>query len=116
MPDNLPPREPHRAVDYIIKHAKEYADAKAKRVHLEEFRKSKKALLMKAALAKGYEAANAQDREAYADPEYQQLLDGIKEAIEVEEFLRWRLEACKMRVDIWRTEQANARMEIKATE
>ena len=39
--------DPHDAVDYIIKHARQFADAKAQRVYLEEFRKSKKALLMK---------------------------------------------------------------------
>ena len=37
-----------------------YGAAKAQRVYLEEFRKSKKALLMKEALTMGYEAANAQ--------------------------------------------------------
>ena len=63
---------PHAAVDFILKNAPSFAKAKAQRVYLEEFRKSKKALLMKDALAKGIEAANAQEREAYADPEYLQ--------------------------------------------
>mgnify|MGYP003338271592 CR=1 FL=1 len=43
--------EPNKAVDYILKHSAEYAKAKSKRVYLEEFRKTKKALLMKDALA-----------------------------------------------------------------
>jgi hypothetical protein len=107
---------PHQAVDFIIKNAPTFAKAKAKRVYLEEFRKSKKALLMKDALLKGIEAANAQEREAYADPEYLQLLEGLASAIEIEETLKWHLEAAKMRTDIWRTEQANARMEGRATE
>ena len=107
---------PHQAVDFIIKKAPEYAKAKAKRVYLEEFRKSKKALLMKDALQKGIEAVNAQEREAYSDPEYLQLLEGLAEAIEIEETLKWHLEAARMRTDIWRTEQANARMEGRATE
>jgi hypothetical protein len=107
---------PHQAVDFIIKKAPEFAKAKSKRVYLEEFRKSKKALLMKDALLKGIEAANAQEREAYADPEYLQLLEGLASAIEIEETLKWHLEAARMRTDIWRTEQANARMEGKATE
>lgn len=38
--------DPHKAVDYIIKNAGKFAQAKANRVYLEEFRKSKKALLM----------------------------------------------------------------------
>ena len=107
---------PHKAVEFIIKNAPKYAKAKSERVYLEEFRKSKKALLMKDALARGIEAANAQEREAYADVEYQELLTGLASAIEAEETLKWHLEAARMRTDIWRTEQANARMEVKATE
>jgi hypothetical protein len=107
---------PHQAVDFIIKKAPEFAKAKSKRVYLEEFRKSKKALLMKDALLKGIEAANAQEREAYSHPEYLVLLQGLAAAIEIEETLKWQLEAARMRTDIWRTEQANARMEGRATE
>jgi hypothetical protein len=106
---------PYKAVDFIIKNAPLFAKAKADRVYLEEFRKSKKALLMKDALKQGIEAANAQEREAYADPEYIELLRGLAEAIEKEETLRWQLEAARMKTDIWRTEQANARLETKAT-
>lgn len=106
---------PYRAVEFIFKHAPEYAKAKAERVLLEEFRKSKKALLMKEALKMGIEAANAQEREAYADPEYVELLHGLAAAIEKEEALKWQLEAARMKTDIWRTEQANARLEVKAT-
>ena len=108
--------EPNRAVDYILKHSADYAKAKSQRVFLEEFRKSKKALLMKDALANGIEAANAQEREAYAHPEYQELLKGLAEAIEKEELLKWNLEAARMRTDIWRTEQANNRMTDRAAQ
>ena len=107
--------EPNKAVDYILKHSADYAKAKSQRVFLEEFRKSKKALLMKDALAQGIEAANAQEREAYAHPEYQELLKGLAAAIEIEESLKWNLEAARMRCDIWRTEQANNRMTEKVT-
>jgi hypothetical protein len=104
--------DPHAAVDYIIKHAKQFADAKAQRVYLEEFRKSKKALLMKQSLET---ALGAQERDAYAHPEYIELLRGIEIAVQVEEKLRWDLIAAQARVDIWRTEQANLRNEGKAT-
>lgn len=106
---------PYKAVEYIIAKAPVFAKAKADRIFLEEFRKSKKALLMKDALSKGIEAANAQEREAYADPEYQELLRGLQAAIEAEETLKWMLEAARMKTDIWRTEQANIRLEVKAT-
>ena len=39
-------RDPHKAIDFIYRQAPLYAKAKAERVRLEEFRKSKKALLM----------------------------------------------------------------------
>jgi hypothetical protein len=104
----------HAAIDFIILNSGDYAKAKAKRVFLEEFRKSKKALLMKEAILK-FEAVNAQEREAYSHPEYQELLKGLAAAIEVEEDLKWKLEAARMRVDCWRTEESTKRMEMRAT-
>jgi hypothetical protein len=107
--------DPHKAIDYIIHNANRYAQAKANRIFIEEFRKSKKALLMKDALARGYEAVNAQEREAYSDPEYIEILKGIKEATKQEEELKWLLEAARMRIDVWRTEQATARSQVSVT-
>jgi hypothetical protein len=103
----------HEAIDFIFQNAPEYAKAKAERVYLEEFRKTKKALLMKAALQK-YEAVSAQEREAYAHPEYQELLKGLQAAIEIEEELKWKLEAARLRVEVYRTEEASARMQMRA--
>lgn len=105
-------RDPHDAVDYIIANAKKFAKAKSERVYLEEFRKSKKAILMKQSMET---AANAQEREAYSHPEYIELLRGLQAAVEVEEKLRWDLIAAQARVEIWRTEQANNRAEGRAT-
>lgn len=107
--------DPHKAIDYMIANATAYAQAKADRILLEEFRKTKKALLMKEALSKGYEAVNAQEREAYSDDEYIQVLHGIRDAVKKEEELKWMLEAARMRVDVWRTEQATARSQVSAT-
>ena len=103
----------HEAIDFIFQNAPEYAKAKAERVYLEEFRKTKKALLMKVALQK-YEAVSAQEREAYAHPEYQELLKGLQAAIEIEEELKWKLEAARLRVEVYRTEEASARMQMRA--
>ena len=105
-------RDPHKAVDYIIANAKKFAKAKSERVYLEEYRKSLKALLMKRSLE---DTIGAQEREAYAHAEYQQLLQGLKAAVETEEKLRWDLIAAQARVEIWRTEQANNRAEGRAT-
>ena len=104
--------DPHQAIDYIIKHGQKFADAKAQRIYLEEFRKSKKALLMQKSMET---TVNAQERDAYAHPEYIELLDGIRQAVEIEEGLRWNLVAAQARVDVWRSEQANMRTEGKVT-
>jgi len=86
-----------------------YGAAKAQRVYLEEFKRTKRALLMKESLSMGYEAANAQEREAYADPSYQQLLKGLAAAIEQEETLRWELESYRLDIEIWRSREATNR-------
>ncbi len=52
-------KAPYRAIEYIIENSCKYAEAKAQRIYLEEFRKTKKALLMKDALARGIDSAVA---------------------------------------------------------
>lgn len=91
--------------------AAEYAKAKAQRVYLEHFRKSKRAMLMKQAELDGEKTAVAQEREAYADREYVELLEGLKEATEIEARLYWELRVTEMRFEAWRTKQANERAE-----
>lgn len=105
-------RDPNKAVDYIILNARRFAQAKSQRVYLEEYRKSLKAILMKRSLE---DTIGAQEREAYAHEEYKQLLEGLREAIRVEEQLRWELIGGQARVEIWRTEQANLRTEGRIT-
>jgi hypothetical protein len=104
--------DPHVAVDHIFKYAAPYAKAKATRIYLEEFRKSKKALLM----SKSIESTiGGQERDAYSHQEYQDLLKNIEVAVEEEEKYRWELIAAQARIDVWRTQQANARMEGRVT-
>lgn len=105
--------DPNKAVDYIIANAAKFAEAKAQRVFLEEFRKSKKAILMGQSPA---EAANAREQYAYSHPEYVALLDGLKAAVEVEEKLKWELLAAQIRVDVWRSQEASARAQDRSTQ
>lgn len=106
---------PNKVVEFLLKNAGKYAQAKAERIYIEEFRKSKKALLMQTAQLRGAETMAAQERDAYANLEYQELLVGLKEAVEVEEKLRWQLIAAQMKIDLYRTEQANNRFIDKGT-
>jgi hypothetical protein len=110
MNDDL--RDPDRAVDYIIANAAKFAAAKAQRVYLEEFRKSKKALLMAQSQAK---SAVEREQYAYGHEDYLALLGGLKAAVEVEEHLKWHLEAARIRVEIWRTKEASNRGQERAT-
>lgn len=98
--------DPNKSVDFIIENCAKFAKAKASRVYLEGFLKSKKALLMAQCTEK---AVNAREQYAYAHPEYQQLLEGLQAAIEVEETIKWHMESARMRVDIWRSSEATNR-------
>jgi len=102
-----------RALDFIRDNAQAFAKAKATRIYLEEFRKTKKALCMKSAESSGTNAISAQERDAYADPNYQELLDGLREAVEEEERLRWLMVAAQARVSAWQTIEATKRAEMK---
>jgi len=105
-------KDPQLAIDYIFKNGKRYAQAKAERIYMEGYLKSLKAILMKRSME---QAVNAQEREAYSDPEYVQLLKGLKEAVESEEEIRWGLVAAQARIEVWRSMEATNRAEGKAT-
>lgn len=100
-------------LDFIRDNAKAYAKAKAERIYLEEFRKTKKALCMRAAEASGTSSISAQERDAYADPEYVELLEALKAATEREEALRWLIVSAQAKIEVWRTIEANKRAEAK---
>lgn len=102
-----------RALDFIRDNSAAYAKAKATRIYLEEYRKTKKALCMKAAEVGGTNAVNAQEREAYSDPEYVELLEGLRAAVEEEERLRWMIIAAQAKVSVWQTIEATKRLEMK---
>jgi hypothetical protein len=104
---------PDKAIQYLIDTAPLYAKAKAQRLYLEEFRKSMKATLMSQA---GTEVLGKQETFAYAHKEYILVLGGIRAAVEQEEEYRWMMTAAQARIEVWKTEQYNARLEIKATQ
>lgn len=104
---------PHEAINFMIKNAKAYAQAKANVTYLEQYRKSKKAIFYANAI--GHTIA---DKEAYAysHPEYLALLDGLREAVEEAERLRWMLVAAQARIDVWRSQEASNRGLDRATQ
>jgi hypothetical protein len=104
-----------KVVEFILKNAGVYAKAKAERQYLDEFRKSKRALLMQEAFLAGVDTIAGQERDSLAHSEYRALLDGLKVAVETEEKLKWQLIAAQIKVDLYRTESANNRLIERST-
>lgn len=102
---------PNKAVDFLLSNAPAYAKAKAERIYLEQYRKSLKALLFAQDTSK-----TVADREAaaYSHPDYLKLLEGLREAVETEEGLRWQMVAAEARIEVWRSQEASNRMVDKA--
>lgn len=102
--------EIEQILDAMRKHAPELAQAKAERVYLEQFRKSKKAILYQQA-----PEGTIAERESYAysHPEYLELLEGLKAAVEKEEELKWRMTTAQHRIEAWRAMEYSANREFK---
>tara|TARA_R110000822_G_scaffold273001_1_gene395509 strand:- start:352 stop:708 length:357 start_codon:yes stop_codon:yes gene_type:complete len=102
------------ALGFMRDKSEGHAKAKANRVYLEQFRKSKKAMLMIEAEQKGKKTGQEREAYAYAHAEYAELLDGLRVAVEQEETYKFQLKAAEARIEIWRTQQANQRSEYRA--
>ena len=51
---------------------------------------------------------------ALAHPDFKLQIDGLKVAVEKEETLKWHLEAARLRVEVWRSQEASNRNIDKA--
>jgi hypothetical protein len=99
-------QDAERAVQWLIDAAQGIAKTRAERWRAEEMLKPTRALLMAEHAAK---PVNAQEREALSDPRYQAAIDRAAAAIEADELNRARVKAAEMKVDVWRSQQANLR-------
>lgn len=105
-----------RRLEELRQCAKRYAKAKAECEYLSHFRKSKISMLMKKYELKYPERCKtnaSQEKEARCDAEYLEILDGLKEATEIEAESFWLLKIAQMGAELWRTEQASNRAERK---
>ncbi len=100
------------AVTYLRESAQEAAVARSNVKHLEAFLKAKKALLKKN-LAGAMSNAAAED-EALSDPQYLELLEGYKVAVEKDAFHTYKREAADAAIRVWQTQSSNARAEGRA--
>jgi len=105
--------DPHEAIDFIYRNSTAYAKAKAEVTYLEEFRKSKKAILYAQSMG---QTVTDRENQAYAHPEYQELLKGLQAAVEAAEELRWQLIAAQARIDVWRSQEASNRTMDRVTQ
>lgn len=99
-----------KVLDFIRDNSAAYAQAKANRQYLENYRKTVKAQQMKQHLSL---PVSAQEREAYASEEMQNTDKAIQAAQEEETRLYWLLTAAQIKAEAWRTLSANARIEAK---
>ena len=103
------------AVDYIYTHGIKFAEAKAHLTYMEEFRKSKKAVLMVTAMENGCKSVASAEMLAYASADYIKHLEALKEAVQEAEGLRWGLVSAQARIDVWRSLEASNRNTDRAT-
>jgi hypothetical protein len=101
--------EERRQHEILVKN-QELAEAKGRRIYYEHYRKVHKALLMKQYESK-YPTAAAQEREAYADPDYLKTLNELEHWTARAELLSLERADLEHRFEAWRTRQANQRAE-----
>lgn len=95
-----------RATEYLIESAAEIAAARADLTKAENMLRVVKAMAMRMSNAK---SVAAQETEAYASPQYLQAINDLTAATQAYEELRAKREAAKMRIEFWRSMNANQR-------
>ena len=98
--------EIEKAVDWLRDNADDSAKSRAERIYIEEYRKSLKATLMKRFVDL---PISAQEREAYAHPEYINHLKALKVAVEKDEKMRFLRVSAEAKIEAWRSMSANIR-------
>lgn len=103
---------PFKALDFIRDNASEYAQAKANVVYMTEYRKTVKASLMASSSER---TESAKETYAYSHPDYKLHLIALEQAVAKCERLRWLMIAAEAKIEVWRSLEASARAEGKAT-
>ena len=99
-------QEVEAAVDWLRDTANEAAQKRAERLYLDEYRKVLRAKLMKQHMDL---PVSAQEREALADPKYEEHLQALKIAIDEDERMRFLRVAAEAKIEAWRSMNANHR-------
>ena len=102
--------DPNKCINFILENAGKFSQAKGELAQLECFKSSLKSIMMKKS---GEQTIGAQEREAYASQEYQDLCNSIGTATENAEKLKWELEAARLRHSTWQTLEVSNRNQDK---
>ena len=98
-----------KALDYLRDTAEAAAESRAKRLYLEDYSRVLRATIMSEHLA---EPVNAQERYAFSDVRFKNHLEGLKVAIFEDEKSRYLREAAAVKIEVWRSIQANERQKL----
>jgi len=94
-----------KALDFLRDTSEAHANAKALVKYLEQKRKTVKAIHFIDATG----TIQAREAEAYTADEYKQLLDDYKTAVYDEQLLINQRKAAELKVEVWRSQNANMR-------
>ena len=103
---------PFKALDFIRDNAQAYAEAKAHVIYMTEYRKTVKATLMASSSEK---TESAKETFAYSHPDYKLHLAALAQAVNECETLRWLMVAAEAKIEVWKSLEATARAEGRAT-
>lgn len=103
-----------KALDWLADKARPAAQARANRVYIEESLSHTRAKMALECINAGDSAAAA-DIKARASDAYRTQLEGLRVAVEEDEFFRWHKTRFDAMVEIWRTLSANKRSIDKVT-
>ena len=96
----------YKATEFLVTSAADIARAKAELMKCEAMLRVVKSLAMRHS---GEKSAAAQEREAYASDQYMTAINSLTMATEEYEKLRSLREAAKMKIEYWRSLNANQR-------
>lgn len=106
---------PIQALHFIRTNAPLYAAAKGRRIYIENYLKSIKSILMAEVKGDGKKeiSLGAKEQYAYSHPKYEEQLQALEIAVQEEEKLKYLLEASKLAIEVYKTNEYTRRTELK---
>jgi hypothetical protein len=96
-----------KCLEFLRKTAEPFAASKADMIFQTEKRKTVKADLMQRSVEK---TESAKESWAYSHPEYQTVLESLRDSVYEYELLRVQILACELKIEVWRSLETTNRM------